>query len=186
MSKDDYSDSLTTSDTVRERLNHLHDSLDMSWRRIADLEEYKGIPAGTLCSFAAGWEPKGYKSRMAFGLGPSHSIECPNCDHVIGYYVSDLPCPYCNSYFIEGHDDHIIPRAQDGPDEEWNIVLCCRECNLGKNNRHPWEWLGDEWEPDNFYKEQFQKVAEFLDLPKPEFVRQFRGKKGTFEKIDEK
>lgn len=43
---------------VRERLLRLHAD-GMSWRRIAALPEYEGVPAGSLCSFAAGtWEPK--------------------------------------------------------------------------------------------------------------------------------
>ena len=41
-------------DTLRSELEHLHDTLDMSWRQIAALAQYSPIPAGTLCSIAKG------------------------------------------------------------------------------------------------------------------------------------
>ena len=53
---------------TRERLNKLHDEEKMSWRKIAQMDEYKGIPAGSLCSYAGGWEPKTKKARQQFGL----------------------------------------------------------------------------------------------------------------------
>ena len=58
---------------MRERLNELHDEEGMSWREIAEMPEFKekgenGIPAGSLCSYAGGWEPKTERSRRMFGL----------------------------------------------------------------------------------------------------------------------
>lgn len=53
---------------MRKKLNKLHDEKGMSWREIAELPEYEGIPAGSLCSFAKSWEPKTNKSRRQFGL----------------------------------------------------------------------------------------------------------------------
>ena len=55
---------------VIERINKLHDEEGMSWRKIAELPEHKGIvPAGSLCSFANGtWEPKDEDVRRALGL----------------------------------------------------------------------------------------------------------------------
>ena len=52
---------------MRERLNRLHDD-GLSWRKIAQMDEFKGIPAGSLCSYAGGWEPKTEKARRMFGL----------------------------------------------------------------------------------------------------------------------
>ena len=46
-------------DTIRDRLNYLHAVEGIPWRRIAELDEFKGIPPGTLCAFAKGYyEPK--------------------------------------------------------------------------------------------------------------------------------
>ena len=40
---------------AREKLNKLHNKDGLSWRKIADLPQFKGIvKAGTLCSFAKG------------------------------------------------------------------------------------------------------------------------------------
>ena len=53
---------------MRERLNKLHNEDKLSWRKIAKMEEYKGIPAGSLCSYAGGWEPKTERVRRMFNL----------------------------------------------------------------------------------------------------------------------
>jgi len=53
---------------MRKRLNKLHDEDKLSWRKIAEMDEFKGIPAGSLCSYAAGWEPRTEKARRQFGL----------------------------------------------------------------------------------------------------------------------
>jgi hypothetical protein len=59
---------------MRERLNKLHNEEELSWRKIAQMEEYKGIPAGSLCSYAGGWEPKTEKARRMFGLKVTEMI----------------------------------------------------------------------------------------------------------------
>jgi hypothetical protein len=151
------------------------------------MPEFSGIPAGSLCSFAAGWEPKAIKARNRFGMGPHHKINCPHCDQPVEYIVSDAPCPYCDELFIGGHDDHIVPRINNGPDDDWNLVLCCTECNIGKNGRSPWEWLGDDWEPPQLFREQFDQAREFMKLPKIEYVQQARDKKtGRFMERSER
>jgi len=48
------------------RLRRLNETL--TWRQIAVLDEYKGIPAGTLCSYAKGREPKNPEHRRILGL----------------------------------------------------------------------------------------------------------------------
>jgi len=55
-------------DMIRERLRHLHDTQALSWRKIAALDDYMGIPAGSLCSIAGGREPKNLEHRMILGL----------------------------------------------------------------------------------------------------------------------
>ena len=53
---------------MRQRLNKLHDEDKLSWRKIAQMDEFKDIPAGSLCSYAGGWEPKTERARRMFGL----------------------------------------------------------------------------------------------------------------------
>jgi len=55
-------------DIIRERLNRLHDIDGLSWRRIALLDAYSGIPAGSLCSYARGRTVKNLEHRRIFGL----------------------------------------------------------------------------------------------------------------------
>ena len=42
------------SDILQERLQRLHDIDGLTWRKIAALRHYRGIPAGTLCTIANG------------------------------------------------------------------------------------------------------------------------------------
>lgn len=58
---------VTTPDIVRERLNELHDTYGLSWRKIASLDDYSGISAGTLCAIAKGY-PVPKKWHAHFGL----------------------------------------------------------------------------------------------------------------------
>lgn len=55
----------------------LHDTEMLSWRAIADLDEYKGIPPGTLCTYAkTGKLP--HKWRRQLGLADYALAEvCP-------------------------------------------------------------------------------------------------------------
>jgi hypothetical protein len=63
------------SDAIKKRLNQLHDEDHLSWRKIAEMPEFKKIPAGSLCSFAKGnWEPKKNKEHRRI-LGLSEIIE---------------------------------------------------------------------------------------------------------------
>lgn len=60
---------VTKRDKPQERLKYLHDTARLSWREIANLDLYRGIPAGTLCRIAKGWEPA-KKYRAQLGLAP--------------------------------------------------------------------------------------------------------------------
>lgn len=48
-------------------------------------------------------------------------------------------CAYClgaQQYVLGKHEvEHIIPKAQGGGDEEWNLCLACRLCNSHKSMR---------------------------------------------------
>ena len=61
-------------DDLRKTLNELHDKHGMSWRDIANLKRFDGFPAGSLCSYAGGWEPKTEKARRMFGLKVTEMI----------------------------------------------------------------------------------------------------------------
>lgn len=49
------------------------------------------------------------------------------------------PCSYCGAEADEW--DHVEPLTRGGPNDVFNIVPCCRPCNLSKNNRTLLEWL---------------------------------------------
>ena len=52
-------------------------------------------------------------------------------------------CVYCgkNADTI----DHIIPRSKNGPDDEWNIVPCCKSCNSSKKDKDLATFLNDSF-----------------------------------------
>jgi len=54
-----------TSDNVQGELKVIHDTSDMVWRDIANLEQYRGIPPGTLSTIAKhGYVPKKWRTRL--------------------------------------------------------------------------------------------------------------------------
>jgi len=40
--------------------------------------------------------------------------------------------------------DHVVPKADNGPDDRWNIVPTCRRCNEAKGDKYVYEWLPRE------------------------------------------
>lgn len=48
-------------------------------------------------------------------------------------------CQYCTKKVPrpEATYDHVLPRAQGGPTDWTNIVICCVDCNQKKGNRTP-------------------------------------------------
>lgn len=48
-------------------------------------------------------------------------------------------CLYCGGHFTHGEltRDHIVPRAQGGPDVWENVVAACKRCNHFKADRTP-------------------------------------------------
>lgn len=55
----------------------------------------------------------------------------------------ELPktCVYCGSD-KELTTDHLIPRSKGGNESSDNVVLACQACNISRNNRGIFEWLG--------------------------------------------
>ena len=63
-------------DSPLERLKKLHDIDGLSWRQIAQLPEYLGVPHGVIYNYAVmNIEPKNNKYRRLLGL--SEVIEVP-------------------------------------------------------------------------------------------------------------
>lgn len=73
-----------TLDIIIADLSALISSQDNTWRKIAAMEKYRGIPAGTLCAIAKGREPKKKEHRKILGLPPVPiEVEpCPDCGNV--------------------------------------------------------------------------------------------------------
>jgi len=67
------------SDIIQDELKALHLIPKMSWRKIACMPKYQGIPAGTLCSISKGGQiPNKYRAQ----LGIPHEAPAPVClDH---------------------------------------------------------------------------------------------------------
>lgn len=54
-------------------------------------------------------------------------------------------CAYCDNQAKEGLQwEHIIPSSRGGSNTIDNQVLACRDCNLSKGDRDPYEWFGEE------------------------------------------
>jgi len=61
-------DGCHSCDIIREQLNELHDRYGLSWRKIANVGQYRGIPAGTLCAIAKGTKEIPDKFKARFGI----------------------------------------------------------------------------------------------------------------------
>jgi hypothetical protein len=92
-----------TPDKAQERLKYLHDTLGLTWREISSLDDYRGIPAGSLCSYAHGAEPK-KKHRQQLGLPPLGDVI-----YLYGYMptgealsIGAIFCE-CGQLFISNH-----------------------------------------------------------------------------------
>jgi very-short-patch-repair endonuclease len=69
-----------TLDKLQERLNTIHDTHGLSWRAIAQIPEFAGIPAGTLCAIAKGRDPKDAHERLLLRLPAlAPAPVCPKC-----------------------------------------------------------------------------------------------------------
>lgn len=59
----------------------------------------------------------------------------------------NIVCAYCEKEVADLHRDHVVPRARGGPDNAFNIVMACQQCNSAKRDSLPSEWLGDRCPP---------------------------------------
>ena len=53
--------------------------------------------------------------------------------------MSRLTCTYCGEEIPDGEveKDHLIPESKKGTDDDWNMVISCRECNQIKKDFDP-------------------------------------------------
>jgi len=58
-----------------------------------------------------------------------------------GYRIHEV-CFYCHRETVVCVD-HVVPISRGGPEEEWNRVLACVECNQNKSDKLPSEWCPD-------------------------------------------
>jgi hypothetical protein len=53
----------------------------------------------------------------------------------------NFACFYCGVTarlgLVQLEVEHVVPVAQGGTDEPWNLVAACQPCNLGKSDRSP-------------------------------------------------
>lgn len=52
-------------------------------------------------------------------------------------------CFYCARFINDRLDrciDHVVPKRQNGPDEIWNLVPCCKSCNSSKGSSWASRW----------------------------------------------
>jgi 5-methylcytosine-specific restriction endonuclease McrA len=52
-------------------------------------------------------------------------------------------CYYCTAPATI--EDHYIPLARGGADDETNTVAACKECNSAKSDRDPIEFMASSW-----------------------------------------
>lgn len=51
-------------------------------------------------------------------------------------------CYYCGVKLTRANAsfDHIVPLSRGGEDEKWNLVWCCKKCNMSKGYKLLSEW----------------------------------------------
>jgi hypothetical protein len=77
-------------DNAKVRLKYLKDDVGLTWRKIANLDDFKGIPAGTLCSFYKGREPMNPEYRRILGLSEIIHHKARR-DPITGRFVKSSP-----------------------------------------------------------------------------------------------
>jgi hypothetical protein len=77
------------------------------------------------------------------------------------YHIYDGECQYCCKRipYSSATRDHLLPRSKGGSNDDNNIVLSCKKCNLKKSNKFPYFNIhGSEVKP------KMMKDIEFLAL----------------------
>lgn len=86
--------SVQALDTLRARLNRLHDTQGLSWRKIAAMRQFSAIPHSTLRAIAVeGREPKNELQRHILGL-PPRTVEVAPCVQCGELHEQKTTCPH--------------------------------------------------------------------------------------------
>lgn len=114
----DLQNTVQTPDKARGELLRLRTDARMKWRQIALLPQYRGIPPGTLCSFAQGRDIRNPAHRVQLGLPALVEIPaCPTCGHV---HTLGGICPQVTPVKV------IVYEEDDGADGETITVVIKR------------------------------------------------------------
>lgn len=77
-------------------------------------------------------------------------------------FRANFRCEYCDKdllasveNFKEWQEDHIIPLSKNGPDDDSNIAVSCRTCNVNVKSR----WNPQENFPNYHSREELIKVV---------------------------
>jgi hypothetical protein len=73
-----YRDTVRTPDKIVEALKRLHDGFGLSFRDIAELFPWRGIPPGSICSMYHGNIPKKWYPQLGIPE-PVEVMPCPQC-----------------------------------------------------------------------------------------------------------
>ena len=79
------------------------------------------------------------------------------------YYKTDGRCAYCGKVldpFHGWHIEHVIPKAQNGTDEESNLVPSCSLCNRKKKDKNIEEF---RWWIYNSIMNRIDSIDKFLE-----------------------
>ena len=93
---------VTNRNRIREHLNYLHDISRLSWRKIAQENKYRGIPARTLHRMATtNYVPD--KWRQKLGLPGVSKVEMINGRIPVGSQSLGARQCVCGMWFISNH-----------------------------------------------------------------------------------
>jgi hypothetical protein len=88
---------------LREMLKKLHDQDGLSWRKIAKLRKYQGIPAGTLCSIYNGDPvPDVHKRRLGIPKKPAPPAWVTEAADVLAKLEAKVPPKQNRTYNRKG------------------------------------------------------------------------------------
>jgi 5-methylcytosine-specific restriction endonuclease McrA len=94
-----------------------------------------------------GWDYKTIGTAIAWLLN-SGQICWSQTRQSVCYLSPSVPgqwpvCCYCHQRKRKLTRDHVLPKSKGGPDDRWNIVMCCEQCNQSKADRTPSQWAAD-------------------------------------------
>ena len=107
-----------------------------------------GLPVGIRARPGTAYPPPGRHAVTADMVCPTTPRPVRRVRRSVGDRC-DWRCVYCHRPLAEGAPDpadrptldHLIPRSKHGSNQQRNLVLACHDCNNGKGDTDPAEWL---------------------------------------------